>query len=216
MSSGADDAADPNQPPTVMNATQVDVLPSIRHRWSPYRFDSRIVEDDKLVACLEAARWAASSFNDQPWSWIIARRQDTADFEAMLGCLLEANRDWASRAGALICTVARNHFAYNQKPNRVALHDLGAASAHLALQATTLGLQVHAMAGINVAQIRGQYKIPEGYEPQTAIAIGYPDTTPPMGDKDLELDDRQNGPRTRHSLADQVFSGQFQQSATWL
>lgn len=199
-----------------VNETDVEVLPVIADRWSPYRFDGREVEDDKLKQCLEAARWAASSFNDQPWAWIVARRQDGEAFDNMVGCLMEANRGWASRAGVLICTVIRTTFAYNQKPNRVALHDLGAASAHLALQATSLGLQVHQMAGINVSQIRGQYQIPEGYEPQTAIAIGYADLREPSSDAEQELEDRQGGPRQRTPLKNQVFAGGFGQPATWL
>ncbi|MCC9656011.1 nitroreductase family protein [Rhodopirellula halodulae] len=199
-----------------VNETDVEVLPVITERWSPYRFDSREVEDDKLRQCLEAARWAASSFNDQPWAWIVARRQDGEAFDAMLQCLVEANRDWAARAGVLICTVIRTNFSYNQKPNRVALHDLGAAAAHLTLQATSLGLQVHQMAGINMSQIRGQYQIPEGYEPATAIAIGYADEREPNSDLEQELEDRQSGPRERTPLTNQVFADAFGQSASWL
>ncbi|MEM6366289.1 MAG: nitroreductase family protein [Planctomycetota bacterium] len=199
-----------------VNPTDHEVLPTIANRWSPYRFEPRVVEDDKLIRCLEAARWAASSFNDQPWSWIVARRQDAEAFESMLACLMPANRSWASQAGVLICTVTRNHFQYNGKPNRVALHDLGAAAAHLSLQATKFGLHVHQMAGINVAQIRGQYGIPDGFDPQTAIAIGYLDESEPTTDDQRELDDRQNATRTRTPLSEQVFVGKYGQSADWL
>lgn len=215
--SGTDSAAAASAPVLErINPVQGNVLPVIAARWSPYRFDSRPVEDDKLRLVLEAARWSASSFNEQPWSWIVARRQDSDAFATMIGCLMDANRPWASRAGVLICTVMRTHFGYNQKPNRVALHDLGAAATQMTLQATAIGLQVHQMAGINTAQIRGAYKIPEGYEPQTAIAIGYADTSAPESDDDQELDDRQNGVRERHPLAEQVFSGQFGHAAEWL
>ncbi|WP_430451178.1 nitroreductase family protein [Rhodopirellula europaea] len=199
-----------------VNETDLEVLPVIADRWSPYRFDGREVEDDKLRRCLEAARWAASSFNDQPWSWIVARRQDGEAFEAMLQCLLEANRDWASRAGVLICTVIRTNFSYNQKPNRVALHDLGAAAAHMSLQATSLGLQVHQMAGVNLSQVRGQYQLPEGYEPATAIAIGYADDREPNTDAEQVLEDRQSGVRERTPLKNQVFMDAFGQTAPWL
>ncbi|EKK03056.1 nitroreductase family protein [Rhodopirellula baltica SH28] len=199
-----------------VNETDLEVLPVIADRWSPYRFDGREVEDDKLRRCLEAARWAASSFNDQPWSWIVARRQDGEAFEAMLQCLLEANRDWASRAGVLICTVIRTNFSYNQKPNRVALHDLGAAAAQMSLQATSMGLQVHQMAGVNLSQVRGQYQLPEGYEPATAIAIGYADEREPNTDAEQVLEDRQSGVRERTPLKNQVFMDVFGQSAPWL
>lgn len=189
-----------------VNPTQRPVLEVIRDRWSPYRFEPRIVEDEKLVTCLEAARWAASSFNDQPWFWIIARRQHSDRFDRMVGCLLEANQGWARDAGALLLTVIRPVFAYNQKPNRVALHDLGQAAAQLSLQATALGLQTHQMAGINLSLVRQQYAIPEGFEPQTAIAIGYPETGEPVDDAAKELQKRESAPRTRKPLQEHVFS----------
>ena len=119
------------------------LLPAISQLWSPYRFDPRPVESDKLIRCLDAARWAASSYNDQPWHFIVARREDSAAFQTALGCLLEANQAWAHNAGVLMLTVIRTTFRRGGKPNRVALHDLGAAATSLALQATGEGLQVH-------------------------------------------------------------------------
>ena len=193
----------------LVNPTDYPVSDVIRNRWSPYRFEPRVVEDDKLLQCLEAARWAASSFNDQPWFWIIARRQDTAAFERMIGCLMEPNRGWASNAGALLLTVTRSSFAYNGKPNRVALHDLGQAAANLSLQATELGLQVHQMAGVNLSLVRQEYGIPEGHEPQTGIAIGYPDTADPADDLARELHQRESAPRKRKPIAEQVFADKW-------
>ncbi len=192
-----------------VNPVEQPVLDAIANRWSPYRFEAKEVEEEKLLCILEAARWAASSFNDQPWSWIIARRQDRDEFQRMIGCLMEANRTWASQAGALVVTVIRHSFEYNGKPNRVALHDLGQAAAHLALQAGSLGLQVHQMAGVNLSAIRQEYAIPEGYEPQTAIAIGYPDTSEPVSDQSAEFQKRENGARRRKALSEQVFSGRW-------
>ena len=199
-----------------INPVDHPVLSSITNRWSPYRFDSQEVEDDKLVQCLEAARWAASSFNDQPWSWIVARRQDTDAFEKMVSCLMEANQGWASRAGVLILTVIRDKFAYNGKPNRVALHDLGQAACQLSLQAVDLGLQVHQMAGINLSRIRHEYGIPDEFEPQTAIAIGYADSSEPSSEADQQLHQRDSGKRSRTPLADQVHSGKWGESAKFL
>jgi nitroreductase len=189
-----------------INPVEQPVLDAIANRWSPYRFEAKEVEEEKLLCMLEAARWAASSFNDQPWSWIIARRQDEDDFQRMMGCLMEANRTWASQAGALVVTVIRQSFEYNGKPNRVALHDLGQAAAHLALQAASLGLQVHQMAGVNLSAIRQEYAIPEGYAPQTAIAIGYPDTSEPVTDLAGQLKKRESGARRRKPLREQVFA----------
>ncbi|QDT11793.1 nitroreductase family protein [Planctomycetes bacterium K23_9] len=195
------------------NPVSLPVIDSIAERWSPYRFDPKVIETEKLLACFEAARWAASSFNDQPWSWIVATRQDTEAFQTMLGCLMESNQPWASEAGALILTTTRSKFAYNDKPNRVALHDLGQAAAHLALQANAVGLQVHQMAGVNLSRVKQQYQIPDDIEPQTAIAIGYAAEQPPSTELAQELEKRQSGPRKRKELADQVFSGQWGRSA---
>jgi nitroreductase len=199
-----------------VNPTEHPVSDPIRNRWSPYRFEPRVVEDEKILQCLEAARWAASSFNDQPWSWIVARRQDTDEFERMVGCLMEANQGWARNAGVLIVTVTRSSFAYNNKPNRVALHDLGAAAAHLALEASEIGLQVHQMAGVNLSQARQEYGIPEGHEPQTGIAIGYPDTTPPTDDLAKQLHQRETGSRQRHALVEQVYGAKWGSRANFV
>lgn len=199
-----------------MNPSNYPILETLRKRWSPYRFQPVPVEDEKILTCLEAARWAASSFNDQPWSWIVARRQDGEAFERMLNCLLEANQAWAAKAGVLILTVTRSTFAYNGKPNRVALHDLGQAAAQLSLQATELGLQVHQMAGVNLSVVRQQYGIPEGFEPQTAIAIGYPDESDPTDDLGSQLKGRESGKRERTPLSEQVFGDKWGDSAPLL
>ncbi len=196
-----------------VNPVEHSVTTPIANRWSPYRFDPRPVEDDKILGCLEAARWAASSFNDQPWSWMIARRQDKQAFDTMVGCLMDANQPWASKAGVLLISVIRTTFRRNDQPNRVALHDLGQAAAHLALQATELGLQVHQMAGVNLSLARETYQIPEGHQPETAIAIGYPDLTDPVDEAGKEMQKRELGSRTRFSIAQQVFAGSWGDSA---
>lgn len=199
-----------------VNQADHPLLKCCQDRWSPYRFEPREVEESKLLSCLEAARWAASSFNDQPWFWIVARRQDADEFSRMVGCLLEANQAWASGAGALILTVIRTKFAYNGKPNRVALHDLGQAACQLSLQATELGLQVHQMAGVNLSRIKQEYAIPDDHEPQTAIAIGYPNLNPPTTDEEKALHQRESGPRQRRNLGEQVFSGRWGEKAAFI
>jgi nitroreductase len=187
------------------------IQPLFQQRWSPYRFRPDPVEEEKLLSCLEAASWAASSYNEQPWSFLVARREEGAAFEAMLSCLVEANQAWAERAGVLLLTTIRTQFRRDSKPNRVALHDLGAAAAHLALQAAALGLQAHQMAGVNLSRIRQHYAIPEGVEPQTAIAIGYVDDRPPAENDPLA--ERDQKPRTRRPLAEQVYAGKWGQAA---
>ncbi len=199
-----------------VNDVDHPVLECLQDRWSPYRFEPCELEDAKLMSCLEAARWAASSFNDQPWFWIIARRQETEEFARMLSCLMEANQGWAANAGVLVLTAIRKKFDYNGKPNRVALHDLGQAACQLSLQATELGLQAHQMAGVNLSRIRQEYQIPEDYEPQTAIAIGYPNMNPPESEEEQALHKRESAPRQRRSLAEQVFSGKWGEKAGFL
>ncbi|WP_153556438.1 nitroreductase family protein [Roseimaritima sediminicola] len=185
------------------------IIDAMTRRWSPYAFTPRTVERDKVLQCFEAARWAASSFNEQPWSFLLAFREQEAEFQRMLACLSEGNQQWAGNVGVLILTVTREHFQRNDKPNRVAQHDLGAAAAHFALQAAELGLQAHQMAGVELEKVRSTYQIPDGYQPQTAIALGYPDPDPPAG----KLAERDAGPRERRPIEEQVFHGRWQQPA---
>ncbi len=187
------------------------VLPVIAERWSPYAYDPRPVERQKLLSCLEAARWAASSYNEQPWTYILAERNDPAAFQTMLGCLVEGNQGWAQNAGVLMLGIVSRFFSKNGKPNRVCEHDLGLAAGNLTLQATALGLHVHQMAGIEPAKIRATYKVPDTHEPLTAIAIGYaanvqPGTSDPLGQRDL-------APRTRKPISEFVIAGSWGQSA---
>jgi nitroreductase len=120
----------------------------ISQRWSPYGFDSRPVPESVLRSLFEAARWAASSFNEQPWSYIVALREQEEEFARMLSCLTEKNQEWARHAPVLGLSVASLKFARNGNPNRHAFHDVGAATAHLVLEATARDLVVHQMAGI--------------------------------------------------------------------
>jgi nitroreductase len=180
------------------------ILPVIAERWSPYAYDPRPVERDKLLSCLEAARWAPSSYNEQPWTYILAERTDAAAFAQALDCLVEGNQAWAKNAGVLILTVVSRLFKKNGKPNSACEHDIGLAAQNLVLQATALGLQGHQMIGIVPAKVRAAYKVPDGHDPLTAIAIGYPaevpaGTTEPLGQRDL-------APRGRKAIAEFVVS----------
>src|SRR5215475_14208295 len=104
-------------------------------RWSPYSFAARAVADEDLRSLFEAARWAPSSYNEQPWRYILASKSDPAAFKRLLTCLVEANQEWASGASALAIGCTSLKFSRNGKPNGVALHDLGLASAHLTFEA---------------------------------------------------------------------------------
>lgn len=177
-------------------------------RFSPYVYDPRPVEREKLLACLEAVRWAPSSFNEQPWSLIIAVREDKAEFQTMLDCLMEANQAWAKNAGVLMITVAAETFSKNNKPNRVCDHDVGLAIANLTVQATELGLAVHQMAGLNLSKTRQVYGIPETHHPLTAVALGY--AGDPDSAENKQHAERDRAERTRKPLSEFVFSGRWQ------
>src|SRR5271156_932844 len=143
--------------------TSVPIHELIRHRWSPRAFDSRPVEPDKLRSLFEAARWASSSFNAQPWYFIVATKDDPENFQRVLDCFVERNQAWAKNAPVVALSVAKLQLD-NGKPNRHAFHDVGQAVANLALQATALGLEIHQMAGIDPEKARQIFGIPEGDE----------------------------------------------------
>jgi len=153
--------------------TEYPIQDFVAKRWSPYGFADREVPETDLRALFEAARWAASSYNEQPWSYIVATRAQEAAFARLLSCLAETNQSWANAAPVLALGVAKLRFERNGKPNRVALHDLGLASGNLVAEATARGLSVHQMAGILPDRARELYAVPEGSEVVTGIAIGY-------------------------------------------
>ena len=177
----------------------------IAQRWSPYAFDPRPVEREKLLSCLEAARWSASSYNEQPWTFIVAQRENEAEFRQLLGCLLEGNQAWAKNAGVLMITVVCKTFTKNGKPNRVAEHDIGLAAGNLTLQATALGLHVHQMAGVDLDKARQTYAIPDSHEPLTGIAIGYAAAN--LDNADEQFAQRDQAPRNRKPVSEIAFSG---------
>lgn len=181
------------------------ILPLLAERYSPYAFDPRPVESDKLLSCLEAARWAPSSYNEQPWTFLVARRENAAEFQRMLECLVDSNQVWARNAGALLITVASRSFSRNGSPNRVAEHDIGLAAANFTIQAAALGLHVHQMAGLHLGKARVAYAIPEGHDPLTAIAVGY--ASPPELAPTPQLADRDRAARARKPLSQFVFEG---------
>ncbi len=182
------------------------ILPAIGNRWSPYAFTEGTVPREVLSRCFEAASWAASSYNEQPWTFLIAYRESPEAFERMLSCLLEANQSWARQASALILAVSQETFSRNGTPNRVHQYDLGQAVAHFTLQATAEGLAVHQMAGIHIGKIRAEYQIPDGYAPQTAIAVGYAAESP-TSSMEEEFIRRDRSPRTRKQTSQFVFEG---------
>ncbi len=188
------------------SSTDYPVHDLITKRWSPYSFDDRPVSESDLHSLFEAARWAASSYNEQPWSYIVATKEDAAEFERLLSCLVEGNQVWAKAAPVLALGIATLKFTRNKKPNRVAIHDLGLAAGNLCLEATARGLMVHQMVGILPDKAREIYEIPEDSEAVTGLAIGYvgnPDSLPD------NLKERDRAARQRKPLGEFVFGGKW-------
>ena len=188
------------------------IHPLLAERRSLRAFSPKTVEPEILGSLLEAARWAPSCANEQPWSFLVAVKDDKPEFERLLGCLIEFNLDWAQNAPVLILSVARMIFQSTGKPNRHAFHDVGQAIASLTVQATASGLVVHQMAGFDVEKARREFAIPQDHEPVAVTAIGYPGNPADLPDK---LRQKELAPRQRKPLADFVFERSFGQPAAW-
>jgi len=186
--------------------TSVAIHDLIARRWSPRAFDkSRPVERGQVIALLEAARWAPSCNNDQPWCYLLwDRNRDPASWQKAFECLAEGNQAWVRNAPLLLASVAGGQFAHNAKPNRWGQHDTGAASANLVLQAVALGLAAHQMGGFDADRLREKFAIPAGYTPMAMIAVGY------QADADnleVEVKQRELAPRARKPLGEKFFEG---------
>jgi nitroreductase len=145
----------------------------MQRRWSPRVFEDREVERSRILTLLEAARWAPSCFNEQPWRYLVFDGSDRDAHERARACLVEGNA-WALKSPVLMISVARNNFSKNEAANRTAQHDVGLASEDLVLQAVDSGLAAHQMAGFDVERTRSEFNIPGDYTPIAMIAIGYP------------------------------------------
>ena len=178
--------------------TDHPIQPFLADRWSPVSFADRDVSEEDLRSLFEAARWAASAFNEQPWRYLVARRTDREAFAKLLSCLVEANQAWARNAPVLWVSCARLNYAQNGKPNGTALHDLGLAAGNICAEATARGLVVHQMGGILPDHVRELYGVPDDAVPLTATAVGY------LAD---ELQERERAVRTRRPQAEFVFTG---------
>jgi nitroreductase len=189
--------------------TSVPIHDLIRHRWSPRAFEARPVEPEKLRSLFEAARWAPSSYNGQPWYFIVATKDDRENYNRILDAFVEFNQGWAKQAPVLAISVAKLTFD-DGKPNRHAFHDVGQAAANLSMQAEALGLSVHQMAGIDPEKARKLFHIPAGYEAVAGIALGYAGDPATLPD---ELRNRELAPRQRKPLDSFVFTGDWGKSS---
>lgn len=178
----------------------------LAQRWSPYTIDpERDVNSADLISLFEAARWCMSSYNAQPWRYIVASKSREPEiWQQIHDCLVAGNKPWAANAPVLAIGLAQTHFEHNGKANKAYAHDLGAASALLTVEATARGLYVHQMIGIDPDAVIQAFNLDDSIEPLTALAIGY------LGSDDVVDDtfaDRQRGKRERLPLAELILHG---------
>jgi nitroreductase len=149
------------------------VLDVIKDRFSPYEYTDKAISKEDLNTLFEAAGKAASAFNEQPWRFIYALRDDEDAFKAIHECLVEGNKGWTANLPVLMITVVRENFEKNGNLNGTAEHDLGLAVGNLSVQAQAMGINLHQMGGIIPQNAIDKLNIPLGYKPLTAIALGY-------------------------------------------
>jgi nitroreductase len=188
--------------------TQVQIHDIIQARWSPRAFNAdKPVSRDNLLALLEAARWAPSCFNDQPWRFVVCdKSSDQAGWQHALSVVSEKNRRWAKNAPVLILSVAMENFNHNGQVNRWAMYDTGAATAGLCLQASALGISVHQMGGFDADKAREVFKLPQDCMPMAMMAVGY------QADVDVLDDDFKQAElaqRSRAALSERFYAGQW-------
>ncbi|MGD2070761.1 MAG: nitroreductase family protein [Gemmatimonadota bacterium] len=180
--------------------TRVDIHPLIAGRWSPRAIAETPVEPEKITAVMEAARWAPSSFNEQPWRFLVATTDEPEWLERLRGYLKSGNA-WALRAPVLVASAYRERFTRNDKPNRMALRDLGAAEENAFLEALHQGLSMHQMGGFDARRLEEEL-LHDGFAPGSMWALGYP-TDPTELDPERRRVDQ--SPRRRRPLEEVVF-----------
>ncbi len=187
-------------------ATAGAINPLLSSRWSPYAFDpSKEVSSDDLTAMFEAARWTMSSYNAQPWRYIVGVKSRSPElWQQVFEVLVEGNQGWAQHAPVLVLGLASTTFEHNGKENKAAHHDLGAASANLTFEATARGISVHQMIGIEPQQATISFDLPSNIVPLTALAIGYAGENPDLAE---DLAQRDQRPRERNTVADFLLAG---------
>jgi nitroreductase len=202
--------------PTVLTDAQANseyaLHPLLAERRSILAFASTPVEPETLAGLMEAARWAPSSMNEQPWSFIVATKANRSHFDRLLSCLVEFNVQWAQHAPVLLLSAARLTFESTGEFNRHAFHDVGHAIANLTFQALVSGLVVHQIAGFDVEKARREFSIPQDHEPVAVAAIGYPGSPAGLPEK---LRKKETSPRKRKPLTSFVFEGDWGHTVDW-
>jgi nitroreductase len=144
----------------------------LQQRWSPRAFSDKMLTEEQVLILFEAARWAASCSNEQPWRFIWSLKDGSEKYNKLFSCLTERNQEWVRTAPLLIMTLIEKNFS-SGKPNKWAPHDLGLAMGNLTTQASSMGLYVHSMAGFFPDKARELFQLPESLEPMTMAVAGY-------------------------------------------
>jgi nitroreductase len=173
-------------------------------RWSPRAMTGEAVSQEDLLSLFEAARWAPSSYNNQPWRMLYAHRE-SEHWPLFFNLLVEFNQDWAKKAGALVLFISKTHFDFNGEPSVTHSFDTGAAWENLALQGWLKGLVVHGMQGFDYERARTALKIPEGFQVEAMVAIGKPADPATLAD-DLRA---KEVPGDRRKLEQTICEGPF-------
>ena len=190
--------------------TQAPIHDIIANRWSPRAYDAnKALSQKQIISLLEAARWAPSCFGDQPWRFVVwDKNQDETAWEKAYDCIVPGNKTWAKDAPVLILICADTLFSHNQKPNRWANYDTGAAAVSLCLQATSMGLVTHQMGGFDGEKTHAAFGIPEQIEMMSMLAVGYAADADTLSD---ELKERELAPRKRRPLGELFYDGVWNQ-----
>ncbi|MGI4737564.1 MAG: nitroreductase family protein [Janthinobacterium lividum] len=185
------------------------ILTQLTQRRSPRAYTSQPVPAEALQQLFVAAGSAASCFGEQPWRFVVGSQATSPEaFDKILGALAPFNQTWAKEAPVLVISIAKTTFSHDSNPNPWATHDVGQATATLAIQAVELGLQIHQMAGFSQEAARAAFAIPADYNLVAVFTIGYPAAADAVPD---DLRDRELAPRTRKPLAEFMFEGGWPQ-----
>ena len=186
--------------------TTLKIHKLIQRRWSPRAFSTEKLKKESLYRIIEAARWSASCFNEQPWRFILGTKDENESWDKIYSFLSERNQIWCKNVPVLILFVAKRTFSHNQKPNQGAEYDLGQSAAYVSMQAISEDIFVHQMAGFDASKAKEIFQIPDDFEPKTVMALGY------RGDPNLLPDDFKRsefGERKRKNLDDLLFTDKW-------
>ena len=189
--------------------TQQAIHELLANRWSGRAYDAdQSVSKEQVVSLLEAARWAPSCFGDQPWRYVFCNKADNLQaWQAAFDCLVPGNQGWAVNAPVLLLICADTLFGHNDKPNKWAAYDTGAATENLCLQATALGLMAHQMGGFDADKARTTFKVPERYQILAMVTVGYQASVDSLSG---EVKERELAARSRKPLEELFFNGVWQ------